>query len=318
MRLRAQSMHAGRLLAARFDRLFEGTVPAWIYAWLRIGTAAIFLSRNADWLRPILSLEHHRFVRGLLFFDSTAAEPRLSSPLLPGLELSDAASRALIYARTALAVLLLLGVRARASAALLALVSFLLLASDRYRYYHHLYLLYLTVGWLALAPTGSVLGVERPLARLFASLRGRAAPAPARLQAPEPVWPLQLVRALVLSVYLAAGASKLDAGFLAGDALRELERYHILKGPFWEAARATLGYGGVAKLACLLEFALPAGLLHPVTRRAAVLAGMGFHAGISASMPVYTFGAQMAVLLLSFCPRARSAFSETEAPRARH
>jgi hypothetical protein len=289
-----------------FDRLFQGSVPAWIYATLRVGTAAIFLVRHADWLRPLVFLEHHRFVRGLLFFDSSALEPRLVSPVLPGLALSDGANRTLVVARTLLSVALLCGVRARLSAGLLALVSFTLFFSDRYRYYHHLHLLYLTVAWLALAPIGTALSVERPVARLLASVKARRLlpRGPSRLGAPCPVWPLQLLRALALSVYLAAGVSKLDAGFLAGDALRELERFYVLTGNFWVFARDLLGYGGVAKLACLAEFALPVGLLFPRSRRAAVLAGWAFHAGISACMPVYSFGAQMAVLLLAFWPKA--------------
>jgi hypothetical protein len=292
----------------------------WIYAWIRIGTAAIFLVRNADWLRGVALLEHHRFVRGLLFFDSTAAEPRLVSPMIPGLTLDAGATRTLVYARTVLSVLLLFGVRARASAALLAAVSFLLFAADRYRYYHHLYLLYLTVAWIALAPIGGALSLEQPIRRTLATLRGDTLPVEttSSWQAPAPIWPLQLVRALVIGVYVAAGVSKLDAGFLAGDALRELERFHVLKGSFWELTRDALGYGGVAKLSCFTEFALCAGLLYRPTRRAAVVFGWAFHAGISASMPVYTFGVQMAVLLMAFWPRAEPAFSETEPLRPPH
>jgi hypothetical protein len=289
----------------RFERLFHGSVPAWIYASLRIGTAAIFLVRHADWLRHVVFLEHHRFVRGLLFFQSTPEEPRLLSPVIPGLSLADGPNRVLVVTRTVLSVLLLLGVRARASAALLALVSFTLFFADRYRYYHHLHLIYLTVAWLSLAPIGAALSVERPLARWFAALSGRG-PLPRaerRLQMPCPLWPLQLVRALTLSVYLAAGVSKLDAGYLAGDALRELERYYVLKGTFWSTTRDLLGYGGVAKLSCLAEFALPVGLIFQRSRRGAIAAGWVFHAAISASMPVYSFGAQMSLLLLAFWPK---------------
>ncbi|HEY3501073.1 MAG TPA: HTTM domain-containing protein [Polyangiaceae bacterium] len=305
-------------LGTAFDRLFTGAVAAWIYAWLRIGTAAIFLVRNTDWLRNVAPLEHHRFVRGLLFFDSTAAEPRLISPMIPGLTLDAGTSRALVYTRTVLAVLLLLGVRARASAALLALVSFSLFAADRYRYYHHLYLLYLTVAWLALTPIGAALSLEQPIRRALAAFRPEMIPRRSSWLAAEPVWPLQLVRALVIGVYFAAGVSKLDAGFLAGDALRELERFHVLKGTFWELTRDAVGYGGAATLSCFTEFALCAGLLLRPTRRVAVVFGWAFHAGISASMPVYTFGAQMSVLLLVFWPRAQPAFSRTDGLRSRH
>jgi hypothetical protein len=38
------------------------------------------------------------------------------------------------------------------------------------------------------------------------------------------------------------------------------------------------------------------------TRLLAIFGGLAFHAGISACMPVYSFGAQMAVLLFAFFP----------------
>jgi hypothetical protein len=308
---RDASERGGRSLFSRgyatlergFDRIFSGSVRGPIYPALRIGLAAIFLVRHADWLRPWVFLEHHRFVRGLMFANSAGAEPQLLSPMIPGLSLSDASTRLLVYARTLLAVSLLLGVRARASAIGLAFVSYLLLAADRFRYYHHLHLLYVAIAWLALAPIGSSLSLERGFSRLLAWFGGRARPLTQRVwDASNPLWPLQLIRALTISVYLAAGLSKLDWSFLRGDALRQLEQFNVLKGGFWEAVRDLVGYGGVGTLACIAEFALPLLLLLPPTRRAAVLLGFGFHLGISLCMPVYSFGAQMAVLLLAFIP----------------
>jgi hypothetical protein len=208
-----------------------------------------------------------------------------------------------VYARTILAVSLLLGVRARASAAGLAFVSYLLLAADRFRYYHHLHLLYVSIAWLALAPIGSSLSIERGFSRLLAWLRGTALPTALRTgDGSEPVWPLQFIRALTISVYLAAGLSKVEPSFLRGDALMQLEQFNVLKGGFWETVRDLVGYRGVGTLACIAEFALPLFLLLRPTRRAAVLLGFGFHLGISLCMPVYSFGAQMAVLLLAFIP----------------
>jgi hypothetical protein len=265
-------------VARAVDWLFEGRVKGSVYTVLRVGTAAIFLVRHADWLRPWFFLEHHRFVRGLMFLDPSPAEPRLLSPMIAGFSLGDGATRALVLARTALSILLLFGVRARLSAGLLAAVSYTLLLADQYRYYHHLHLLYVTLAFLALAPIG----------------RNRAAV--------EPLWPLQLVRALVIGVYAAAGVSKLSEGFLAGDALRALERFHVLKGPVWELVGGLAGYAVVAKLSLLTELFLPIGLMLRRTRRFAIFVGLLFHAGISASMPVYSFGAQMAVLLFAFWP----------------
>lgn len=294
-------MTPARELVPRFRRayergaawLFEGAVPAWVYAAMRVGLALIFLVRHADWLRPWLYFEHHRSVHGLAFLDSSARPPVLSSPLVPGLALSVTVTRALVYARTGLSVLLLLGVRARASAALLAFISYLLLAADRYRYFHHLHLLYVAIAWMAFTPLGDRWSVESALARLF-----RREPSPRVVT--SPLWPLQLIRALVSSVYAAAGVSKLDWVWLSGDTLRRLEQFGVLEGSAWSAIHAVFGYAGVAWLACLTELALVPLLLLRRTRRLAVLLALGFHAAISASMPVYTFGAQLAVLLLAF------------------
>ncbi len=68
-----------------------------------------------------------------------------------------------------------------------------------------------------------------------------------------------------------------------------------------------LGYGGVAKLVCLTELALPALLAARATRRSAIVVAALFHALISASMMVSTFGAQMLVLLLAFWPKGPGA-----------
>jgi hypothetical protein len=313
-------------LRRRFERavdwLFEGTTRSFIYSTLRIGTAAIFLVRHSDWLRPWVFLEHHRFVRGLMFLEPSPLEPRLVSPIIAGFSLGDGATRALVVARTVLSVLLLLGVRARLSAALLGVVSYLLLVADRYRYYHHLHLLYVSLLFLALAPIGSSLSLEHGVRRLLGLLRGRGtqgAATSATLLAPEtPAWPLQLIRALVIGVYVAAGVSKLDASWLNGDALRELERFWVLKGPFWGWVRDAVGHATVARLSFVTELALPLGLMLRPTRRFAVLAGWAFHAGISASMPVYSFGIQMSLFLLAFWPNVRTpgAQSMTEAVAA--
>jgi hypothetical protein len=286
------------------DWLFEGSVASSIYSTLRIGTALIFLVRHADWLRPWFFLEHHRFVRGLMFLEPSAAEPRLLSPIIQGFSLGDGATRALVFARTLLSVFLLFGVRGRLTAGLLGVVSYTLLLADRYRYYHHLNLLYVCLLFLALAPIGSSLSVERGVKGLLARLRHRvpAPSSPSSWFAPAPIWPLQLIRALVIGVYVAAGISKMNSSFVAGDALWELERFYVLKGPVWELIRDSLGYAWVARLALLAELSLPVALMLRPTRRIAVVGGWVFHAGISSCMPVYSFGAQMALLLLAFWP----------------
>lgn len=294
-----------RCVARAIDWLFAGSVASAVYGVLRIGIAAIFLVRHADWLRPWVYLEHHRFVRGLMFMDTSALAPRLRSPLLPLLALGDTTTHVLVYVRTGLSFLLLFGVRARVTAALLGTVSYLLLAADRYRYYHHLHLLYVTLFWLALAPIGDSMTLARGLSRVRARFWPRFAQTalPAARRAMSPLWPLQLLRAQALSVYVAAAVSKLDASFLRGDALRELENAWVLKGAVWETARNALGYAGVATLAAGVELSLALGLAVRPTRRVSVLLAWTFHAGISLCMPVYSFGAQMAVLAFAFWPK---------------
>ena len=281
-------------LERRADALFAGVAPGYIYDVLRIGIAATFLVRHSDWLRPLLHLEHHRFVRGLLFLGSTATEPRLSSPLALGWPLSPTLNDALVYLRTALAVLLLFGVRTRLTAGTLALVSYLLLAADRYRYYHHLFLLYVVVAALALTPNLTRLSLERMVRKARAPLE-------------QPLWPLQVLRALPLSVYLAAALSKVDAQWLRGDAVEALHRLNVLGGPAFELMLDSVGYSGVGALSCAVEFLLPALLLLRGTRRLGVVVAWAFHAGISLSMPVYSFGVQMAFLVFAFWPDTRTA-----------
>lgn len=287
-----------------FDQLFAGSVSPWAYAFIRVGTALIFLIRHSDWLGRWVYLEHHRTVHGLAYLDASPAPPALVSPIVAGLVLDEPTTHALVYARTALAFGLLFGVRPRVCAGLLAATSYLLLAADRYRYFHHLHLLYVTLAWLSLAPIADRLNLERALMRAFRRLRGLARVAPAARD--SAAWPLMLLRALALSVYLAAGVSKLDRGWLRGDALVQLERFHILKGPLWAHIVGVLGYAGVAILSCATEFALLPLLAFARTRRWGIGVALGFHLGIGASMPVYSFGAQMAVLLIAFLAETRA------------
>jgi hypothetical protein len=278
------------LAKRRLDRTFSGEVGGAIYDLLRVVIAAIFVVRHSDWLRPVLFLEHHRFVRGLLFLDGGTTEPRLSSPLLLGFSLSPGLNDALVYLRTALSLGLLLGIRVPIVAGGLAMVSYVLLAADRYRYYHHLFLLYVVVACLALCPSPTRFSAE------YALRRGA-------LPQAWPAWPLQLIRALVMSVYLAAGVSKLNAPWLRGETLADLARLDLTRGAAFELAERWIGFAGIAQLSCATELALPLLLALPATRRAGVLLAWAFHLGISLSMPVYSFGAQMAVLVLAFWPR---------------
>jgi hypothetical protein len=282
------SIRAG--LARTVDGMFGGSITPWVYAVLRIGFAALLLVRLSDVLRPVVSLDHHLWVRGLDFDWSIEQAPYLTSPLLPGLALGRTATRALVVARTVLGVALLVGVRSRPTALLLALVGYLSMFADRYRYFHHLHLLFLVIAWLSLAPLDDRLSLERLAAR------GRAS-VPA-----SPMWPLQFVRAVLVSVYVAAGTSKLQSAWLNGETLGVLDRLHVLDGVTWRALRAIASHSTLAWLICLAELTLPVLLLVRHTRKVGVIAALVFHALVSAVMPVMTFGVEMALLALAFWP----------------
>jgi hypothetical protein len=270
-------------------RAFSRTVDARVYALLRIGFALLLLVRQSDVLARWVPLDHHGWVHGLDFSWSVAREPHLVSPLVPGLALGPTACTVLVYVRTALACGLLVGLRSRWCAAGLAFVSYWLMFSDRFQYLHHLHLLFLSIAWLSLAPLDARLSAE-------AWLRGL--PTVAR----APAWPLLLLRALVMSIYLAAGLAKLSRGWLSGETLRVLEVLGTLRGPAWQPLRDAVGYSAIAWAVALGELALPLLLAHGVTRRAAVYCGWALHVGVSASMNVSTFGAEMAWLLIAFLP----------------
>jgi hypothetical protein len=267
--------------------LFSGSVRPEVYACLRIGFALVFLVRETNVLSPVVPLEHHRWVHGLDFSWSIAREPHLVSPLLPGLALGAGLCAALGYLRIGLASALLLGFYSRASAALLALVSYWLMLSDRFQYLHHLHLLFLSIAWLSLGPLDARFSVRR-------WLHGGAAPDRA------PAWPLVLLQAMVISIYLASGLAKLNQAWLSGETLQTLEMLGVLQGPFWLLARRSLGYVALAWAVALVELLLPALLARGVTRRLGVLCGWALHLGVSLSMSVSTFGVEMALLLLAF------------------
>lgn len=276
--------------SARIDPIFSGETSIWIYPALRIALALIVLVRHTDWLEPLFALEHHTWVDGLDHRWSIESEPRLRSPLISGLDLGRVLNDALVYARLGLAVLLLLGVRSRVAAALLAAVGLTLLCTDRYRYFHHLFFLYSSLAWLAFAPLNQRWSLE-------AALR------PTRSADSAPLWPLQLLRASVIGVYFATGIAKLDPEWLGGHTLDAMERFHILRGSSWSVVRSVLATGTLAKLICGAELLIAGALIWRRARLVAVVAALMLHLSIEAMMPVSTFGLQMLVALLVFLPK---------------
>lgn len=261
------------------------TVSPLSYATLRIGLASLVLLRTTDLGRGLVTLDHHRWVDGLEYHPSVerTVDPALFSPLLHGVPApSDELAGALVIARTALAVMLLLGLFSRASAAGLAAIGVALVLLDRYRYFHHLHLLWMSCAWLALAPSGNRLSVMR-------LVRPPATEAPA--------WPLNLIRLHVMAVYLASGLAKLNADWLSGRTLGALTEVGLVRPPF-DAPPAYLTAVGI----CVLELGLPALLAWRRSRLAAVALAVALHVAIDSAMMVSTFGATMVLLLTAFLP----------------
>ena len=276
-----------------FDARFDGLVDGRIYELLRIGLALLLLLRSADFTRPWLSLDHYEWVKGFDFSWSVAESPYLVSPLVPGLVLGARATWLLVRARFALALLLLFRIRLRWIALLLTLFDYALLFADRYRYFHHLQVLYLAIAWLTLSPTRPASGDDL-----------------------RPAWPLQLLRSALLGIYFASGTAKLTVDWWSGDSLAVLAHLHQMNGRVWTWSSNAFGFGGLAKLVCFAELSLVLLLSLRATRRAGVVLGFVFHGLVSCVLPVSTFGATMALLLASFWP-ARKCRVSPPAVRAR-
>jgi hypothetical protein len=274
-------LHAEAVLAR-----FAGRVPALPVALFRVAFALIVLLRTSDVTRGLVHFRHHARVRGLEYapnFD-VALAPALNSPLIPGLSLGPEATWLLVVVRTLSAGLLLVGVYSRTAALSLAVSGFWLMAADRYRYFHHLHLLWLTAAWLCLVPSGQRLSLGRWLTKRPGS-------------ATLPSWPVELLRLQCVGVYLASGIAKLDTDWLSGLTLQRVERVTLIGGKLWNAAVSWVGHQWLAVAICVIELALVPLLLVRSTRSVGVGMAVLLHILITTSMEVSTFGAQMLLLL---------------------
>lgn len=296
-------MRALKTARQRIGAYFDGWVTPWPFVIFRIGLGIIVLVRTSDWLRPLIDLDHHGWVTGLEYapWNDSITEPALYSPLIPGLPaLGSEFTAVLVIARTALAVLLILGWRPPLCAATLALVGYLLMAGDRYRYLHHLHLLWWSCGLFALVPcTPSIFAsLGTALGRWRSKLASQKLSSTTRV----PRWPMQILRFQALVVYAAAGWAKLDAAWLDGSVLDGLAAHHLVTGSSWQTMHALVGSSGVAIAACASELALVPLLAWRRTRLAGIAIAALLHATISASMMVATFGSQMALYFVFFLP----------------
>jgi hypothetical protein len=279
----------------RFRALWEGETRALPLALFRIGLAAIILVRTTPLARGWIELDHHAWTRGSEFSPGleAVAAPRLHSPLLPLPELPDAWVDALVNARGALALLLLLGLRTRWVALALFVVGYGLMALDRYRYFHHMHLLWTSCLWLALARAPRLLSIEQLWSKGSDAITAR--------------WPLQLLRAQCLIVYAAAGIAKLRPSWLSGAALEAVAQARLVGGPLWDWSSELLGVRGVALGVAASELAIALLLALPRLRLFGIALALALHWALGASMVVSTFGVQMALYLLLFLPWSKPA-----------
>lgn len=256
--------------------------------FVRVGLCVLLLLRQEDLLRGLIHLEHHSWGPGPEFGSISLArlQPSFTPPLVPGFDALLPFSDILCRLRLVLTCLLLLGVFRRFNAFLLAWLCFALFAADGFRYLHHLFILYVSVLFLALphrAPTEFAHPDE-----LTHSLK-------------TPLSVLTL-RAHVQVVYFAAGLAKCTTTWLSGSTLRALHEHAFATGPVMEAALNTFGTPTLAWGACVSELSIPLLLFSKRTRVAAVFVAFGLHAFIEATFLVNTFGATMLVLLGAFLP----------------
>jgi hypothetical protein len=282
-----------------WSRAWDGSESPWAAAVFRVAIAAIVLVRTNDWLRPIVRLDHHAWVRSVEYAPSIEAvhAPALHAPLWAMPKLPDSATTLAVHARTVLAVLLLFGVLPRLSAGLLGVVGYGLMAADRFRYMHHLHLLWVSCLLLALVPSGERLGVMRLFRRGGAEV---------------PRWSTNLLRLQLLVVYASAGISKLSADWLGGRTLARYDAMGLVSGPVWRAVSA-LGPAPAAFGVAATEIAAVPLLLYRATRAWTVAALIAFHLALHASMMLSVFTAIMIAYLALFLPyRSSSVAAVTE------
>jgi hypothetical protein len=268
----------GTRLRGELSARFAGSAdpgPLWLCRTL---IAAAALVRTSDVLRPLIELDHHRWVHGVEFapWAEGIEPPRLAVGLLPGLGVlaTPVLASMLVVLRGGAALSLLVGLWPRASALLLGVSGYALMASDRFRYLHHLHLLWTSCLLLALVPWSA-----RPL----------------------PKWPLTLIRWQVLVIYAASGVAKLDPQWLDGSTLEQLAAHRLIDPGVVEVVGAPL----LAQLTCATELILVPLLMWPRTRWVGIALAIAFHLSTDTVMVVSTFPVVMIALVVTFAPTRR-------------
>lgn len=260
--------------------------PLWLCRTL---IAAAALVRTNDLLRPLIELDHHRWVHGVEYAPwlEGIEPPRLAVGLSPGLGVlvTPVFAACLVVLRGGAALSLLAGLWPRTSALLLGASGYALMAADRFRYLHHLHLLWTSCLLLALVPWS-----QRPL----------------------PAWPVTLIRWQVLVIYAASGIAKLDPRWLDGSTVSQLAEARLIAPQLVSWLGAPL----LSQLACATELLLVPLLIWPRTRWLGIAVALAFHLATDAFMTVSTFPVVMIALVLTFAPPRRAGPAPASSPDA--
>ncbi len=197
--------------------------------------------------------------------------------------------------------LLLIGWRSRFAAlwTALTIAAIVLFLGVRERHFelvhHHVSLLMIVVGLLALCPCGGSFSVDRWRAVERARAAGEAPPAER-----GPLWGSWLIALQVSAVYLWGAIDKTHAGWLYGDRVQHIYMYFYAgsdtpQTALFEPLAMVAGIGTVA-----LEYLLGIGLWIRRWHRWLLPAAILFHAAVYFTVPVATFTATLYVLYLTF------------------
>ncbi len=197
--------------------------------------------------------------------------------------------------------LLLVGWRSRLAAlwTALTIVGMVLILGVRGRHYalvhHHVSLLMIAVGLLALTPCGGSFSVDRWLALRRAERAG--APPPAERGA---LWGTWLIALQVSALYLWTAIDKSQIGWFGGERIQQIYMYFYVGSDLPQSSLFVplCAAAGVATI--LFEYLLAVGLWVRRWQGWLIPAALAFHGLIYFTLPVSTFTATMFVLYLCF------------------
>ena len=280
---------------SRFDDVFDRPGSIRSLAVLRILLGPVTLAHLGPFLADSL--------RGITYVD------RFHTPwfgFLP--EVPGSVQTVLIWTGAIAAVAMSVGWRTRLVAPLtFACVAGNLFLSQTHFRHNRAFLLFLLAA-VALAESGRVLSLDA---------RRRGAEAGATVTDDSTIWPLWLLRALVSSVYLASGVSKLvDPDWVGGLVLWDRAVRHqafvhdrlpgVLAEPVIDLVTARWVHTLTSPVAVAMELFIGIGLWFARTRLAALWVAVLFHLSIELSAAVEVFSlAAIAALVIWAVPATR-------------